>query len=62
MRSFDDKVAYSKVRKCFDGKQLQNIDGVIQENGMVSLVKDYYYAGKVSKSMFSLENEPSETL
>jgi hypothetical protein len=57
MKSYDDRVAYSKVRKCFDGKQLQNIDGVIHENGMISLAKDYYYAGKVNKAMFSLDSE-----
>jgi hypothetical protein len=55
-------VPYSKVRKCFDGKQLQNIDGVIHQNGMVGLVKDYYYAGKVNKAMFSFDNGQSEVL
>jgi hypothetical protein len=57
MKNYDDKIAYSKVRKCFAGKTLQNIDGVVYENGMIGLIKDYYYAGKVDKSIFSFDNQ-----
>ena len=30
------------------------MDGVVIENGMVGLKKDYYYAGNVDRNIFSI--------
>lgn len=39
MTKVEDRVPYSKVRKCFHGRQNEDVDGVIYENGMIGLKK-----------------------
>lgn len=56
MNKAEDRLPFSKVRKCFDGNFNQNVDGVIYQNGMAGLKKDYFYSGKVDRSIFTLEN------
>lgn len=53
----EDRVPFSKVRKCFkDDPLAHEVDGVIFENGMVGIKKDYFYAGKIDRSVFGFEN------
>lgn len=53
----EDRVPYSKVRKCFHGRQNEDVDGVIYENGMIGLKKDFFYSGKVDRALFAMENQ-----
>lgn len=54
---------YSKVRKCFEGANIHNMEGVVYENGMVGLKKDYFYAGRVDKSVFTIDTiSPDDNL
>ena len=55
MQKAEDRVGFSKVKHCWKGEK--NLDGVIIENGMVGLKKDYFYAGKVDKGGFAMEGD-----
>ena len=54
MRSFlkhvDDRVGYCEVKHCW--KEEKNMEGVVIENGMVGIRKDYYHSGRVDKGIF----------
>jgi hypothetical protein len=41
---------------------MKSVDGVIYENGMVGVKKDYYYSGRVDKSVFLIDQTPNENL
>ena len=39
------------------------MEGVVYENGMVGLKKDYFYAGRVDKSVFTIDTiSPDDNL
>lgn len=55
MPTVEARVPYSRVRACFEGREGADVEGVIYENGMVGVRKDWYYAGRVDRSLFGAE-------
>lgn len=56
MQKAEDRLPFSKVRKCFVGNFNKNVDGVIYENGMIGLRRDHFYSGKVERSIFTIDS------
>lgn len=53
-----DRVPFSKVKHCLNG--YRSPEGLIIENGMVSVKKDYFYSGRVDRNTFILDRDEKQ--